>query len=747
MQLPDAVGTWIVQARLGSGDFGAVYRVKSNDVEGALKMPNATSPAATARLDFERIALEALQHKGVPALIADGLHNDTPFIVMSIAPGISIQHHVERNAQLGRLFGDIETLGILTSLLETVEHVHARRLVHRDIKGANVLYDARLSQVTLLDFGFCKEAGRSDTRSEDSFWRVGSSRFSPPSKLSNPAYADPAHDVFAVGVLGYLMLTGRYPWSAAKSDDVAALRRAQLGQPLEPITETNSFVLTEVSHWISSLLELDDLKRPSAADALKQARAIQQHLIDSADSPVRRIQTLRFPQVIRDPIHGDIRLTEYEYRVLLTREIQRLRSIRQLGLTNMVYPGAEHSRLSHSIGCVARVEQILSNIEARDGIRIDPDLRQSARLFALTHDVTHIPFGHTLEDELGMFDRHDSNTARRRRLVDNRSSELGAKLRETDIGRMILPYLASSSTSNPTPLFVEIVSGDTGADVLDYIDRDAYFCGLDHRVDSAIFRQFRLHALVQSTDRRLVSVVGGKYGIRLDRSFAIETVLKERYAMFLKVYTHSAKAAASALLGKALFSQRSSRTESRTVLTEAVIEGLGDDVLIDRLGSSSDRTTSWLAKKLRYRDLPRGIYRGVMLERSVRNEEDYKDRRAWLQRSGMTEPAGRADLEARLALSAGLDARQVIVYCPPKAPGFQQVEHWVTRTQDESNPTLQGHSLSAEIARRHLELWELWVFVVDAQDDRARIRLAEAAQDLFGMPNLIETDRLQGRLI
>jgi serine/threonine protein kinase len=72
---------------------------------------------------------------------------------------------------------------ILAKLLRAVAHVHQQELVHRDIKDANVIATDFGTEVTLVDFGFCKPAHTSTMRSSDSFWRVGAARFSPPTKL------------------------------------------------------------------------------------------------------------------------------------------------------------------------------------------------------------------------------------------------------------------------------------------------------------------------------------------------------------------------------------------------------------------------------------------------------------------------------------------------------------------------------------------------------------------------------------
>ena len=743
MPPPANVGRWTVERELGSGYFGTVYLVESAGTHGALKLCHSSNPAAAERLDLEEHALTMLTHPNIPKLLDRGTAGQVPYLVMELADGISIKETVAQNQTAGKVYGDLETCNLLKYLLGALVQVHQAGLVHRDVKDANIIHGPTPSSLRLIDFGFCKEAGASAMRSDDSFWRVGSARFSPPSKLSRPALADPSHDIFAVGVVAYRMLTGRYPWFVGRSDDFDSLRRLQLGQPLVPLNEINSFVLPEISSWVSRLLELDDRRRPNASEARVRLEAILEKL-EPSDTYRRGVITIKYPEVIRDPVHGDIRLTEYEYRVLQSAEMQRLRSIRQLGFTDMVYPGATHSRLSHSIGTVARVEQILRTIEDTEGIRIEPELRLASRLYALAHDVLHIAFGHTLEDELGLFDRHDHNVGRRERLVDRADSEIGSVLRETGMGSSLIPYLAGDTPQSGHAILADLVSGISGADVLDYINRDAFFCGLDHRIDSAIFRQFRFHSLAQLEDRRLVSFIGGKHGVRIDREYAVETILKERYAMFLKVYTHPTKAAASALLGKILTSVTTSPM-GRRQMREEDIEWMGDEAFLDRLRSIAKGPAKDAADRLYRRRLPKAVYRGIMLGETERDEASYSNRRLWLAERGLAKGIERQEVEANLASLAGLDAQQVIVYCPQKAPGHQQVEHWVTTTRSESSPR-QGSSFGVEFARRHLGLWEFWVFVVGVDDERRRTNLADVAQDRFGMQNMIDIDRLQGRL-
>src|ERR1700676_2276068 len=109
------------------------------------------------------------------------------------------------------------------------------------------------------------------------------------------------------------------------------------------------------------------------------------------------------PRVFRDPLHGDIRLTEFEWSVLNTSALQRLGYIKQLGTTHYVFRGATHMRILHSLGTLHLIEKIIRSSEDAHGDKINAEMRLVARLYALVHDVTHIPFGHTIEDELGLF--------------------------------------------------------------------------------------------------------------------------------------------------------------------------------------------------------------------------------------------------------------------------------------------------------------------------------------------------------
>lgn len=736
----DVVGGWTVLNALGEGTFGRVYRVSRAEQAGAMKVLFDQSAPALDRLRNEAAVLREFDHPGIPSLLDEDLDAQPPFIVMALAAGTSVTEWLNEHNEAGSFPGDIEALTICKRLLSILTYLHRTGAVHRDIKDANVLRTPD-SRVSLIDFGFCKPAGTADIRNSDSFFRVGAARFSPPAKLASPGTAVASHDVFAVGVLGYLMLTRRFPWSTP-TGDFGDLRELQLSTRPQPIAVLNSTVRPQVSKFLMDLIDIDDRRRPTADAALARAEEVLQDISSQGGVPRLIPAFIHLPHVTRDPLYGDIRLTEYEWSILATPEMQRLRWIRQLGLTNLVFTGAEHSRLSHALGSLHRVEQILRTIEATSGTPVDPEARLTARLFALVHDVTHIPFGHTLEDELGFFVPHDLNEERLRRLVFAASSNLGKALRQETIGLTVMSHLRGDASIHERTSIKELVSGTTGADVLDYIDRDAIYCGLDHRVDSAIFRQFRLHQ-ANGDDPMIVSLLYGKHGVRIDRSFAVEDLLNVRYAMFLKVYTHPRKAAASALLGNAL-SGALRPARGNPEITERELEDLGDESFLYRLAESRRKGVATLARALRRRQLPAGAYRAALLLSEDPTVTEYENRQTALREAGMFDPDGRAAVERELARHAGIPAWRVAVYCPLKAPGYQKASLRVSSAPGASTTLDQAARPLHLIQQRHLRLWERWVFVLGDAEQTAQVGLA--AEHLWGVPNQITIDRRQNRL-
>src|SRR5499426_3479284 len=115
-------------------------------------------------------------------------------------------------------------------------------------------------------------------------------------------------------------------------------------------------------------------------------------------------------KLIRDAVHGDIEVGPLEVELIDTPEFQRLRGIKQLGTAYLVFPSAVHTRFEHSLGTSWMAHRILQSIRRNRSISSDEE--NVIRVAALLHDITHIPFGHTLEDERRVLPRHDKDEER-----------------------------------------------------------------------------------------------------------------------------------------------------------------------------------------------------------------------------------------------------------------------------------------------------------------------------------------------
>lgn len=750
---PDSFGEYECLRLLGTGSYGQTFLVRKGRSKFALKwLLENVRPEGEDRFENEAWALKTLNHAAIPKFIDAGVQASRPYVVMSLMPGKSIRQLLHAQERWGGSFGEKWVLTVLERLFEVLVHLEEKNIFHRDIKDDNVIVNNSVRQVSLIDFGFCKSHEQpkevATPRNAGKIW------FSPPSKLRHPSSTHPTHDVFAVGVLGYLMLTKSLPWMVSEKEDAGHLERLMLSDRPELADTLNSLVTCRTAATLEELLEVNDDIRPLPNEALLRVRAILGEL--SKKKRLRRIvdgPKFITPRVFRDPIHGDIRLTEYEKEIIDTPEFQRLRYIKQLGFTHLVFHGAEHSRFSHSLGTLWCADKILLSLEQVRGVRIVTEERLATRLFALVHDTTHISFGHTLEDELAMFKRHDKNQSRYNRLVKAQSSAMGKVLRKTDFGRVVAQRMEALLCDDEIGLhesnvfhFEEVISGAVGADVLDYIDRDSTYCGLDHRVDSAIFRNYRLAALRAGarTETHLASGMTGSHGLRLDKEFAFESLLLERFALFLKAYTHPTKVAAGAMLGKALhIAGKSAGVLDRL---EKRIEWLSDTGVLHMLAQSRQKTCRDLAVRLMTRHLYEPIYAARLLEDGSLDERSYLAKSGQLERKKLFDPAGREGEEAKLAASAGIDESKVVIYCVRQCPGFQKIGEYIE--QGAGDVVQRGDEFKSyrRVRDRHLALWWAYVFAAPELDSREKRGLASAAQKLFGLTNEVAADRREGVL-
>ncbi|NJK32570.1 MAG: HD domain-containing protein [Deltaproteobacteria bacterium] len=194
------------------------------------------------------------------------------------------------------------------------------------------------------------------------------------------------------------------------------------------------------------------------------------------------------PQVFRDPIHGHVafagELGKTVKRLVDTPEFQRLRHIRQNGITNLVFHGAEHSRFAHSLGVAFTATRMLAAIQRNSDLTLTEEEHDDTVLAALLHDVGHGPFSHTLEEilrELAVDFDHEAMTVR-----FMREGNIASILEDSSVGRSVrlVEFIEKKKDDTRVRWWHSIVSSQLDADRLDYVQRDACMAGIsNHRPD------------------------------------------------------------------------------------------------------------------------------------------------------------------------------------------------------------------------------------------------------------------------
>lgn len=257
-----------------------------------------------------------------------------------------------------------------------------------------------------------------------------------------------------------------------------------------------------------------------------------------------------WPKVIRDPVHNIIAFEDSPCdRLLLdlinTKEFQRLRRIKQLGMSELVFPGANHSRFAHCIGVMQIARLMLNHLDRLAGKKTREDRRTAVLVAALLHDVGHGPFSHAFEKVTGQ-----SHEVRTLEIIQSKSTEVGKRLRKHDENlpdRLAVFFDedidAKKRKAAEIPEYLtQVVSSQLDADRFDYLLRDSYSTGTDYgRFDlNWLLLQLRFDG------KRGRLFVGRK---AMD---ATEAYVFARYHMYRSVYFHKTVRSAEVMVRLAL---------------------------------------------------------------------------------------------------------------------------------------------------------------------------------------------------
>ncbi len=238
-------------------------------------------------------------------------------------------------------------------------------------------------------------------------------------------------------------------------------------------------------------------------------------------------------KIINDPVFGFVTLgSDKVYDVLQHPYVQRLGRIRQLGLSYYVYPGAQHSRFSHSVGAMHLMQEGLNMLQQK-GVDISQEENEAAQIAILLHDVGHGPFSHVLEHTLVHGITHEEISLLMMEQIDR-------DLATADTPHPLGMAIDIFRNGYQRHFFHQLLSSQLDVDRMDYLCRDSFFCGVQEgRVASE-----RLLKMLHVVNDHLVVELKGIY--------SVEKFLVARRLMYWQVYLHKTSVAAEQLLIKIL---------------------------------------------------------------------------------------------------------------------------------------------------------------------------------------------------
>src|SRR4051812_32939043 len=237
-------------------------------------------------------------------------------------------------------------------------------------------------------------------------------------------------------------------------------------------------------------------------------------------------------KIVNDPVYGFIRFPEPELiRVIDHPWFQRLRNIKQMGLAQLVYPGAVHTRFAHSLGACHLMGKALDELKAK-GILTSKDDCLAARLAALLHDIGHGPFSHSLEEVLVGI----SHETLSRIMMRQMNVELGGLLHQA-IEVFDHSVTPDSLFGSVGPRYLhQLVSSQLDVDRMDYLNRDSFYTG----VSEGVIGYDRILQMLTVRNNELMVEEKGVH--------SVEKFIIARRLMYWQVYLHKTVLGAEMLL-------------------------------------------------------------------------------------------------------------------------------------------------------------------------------------------------------
>jgi HD superfamily phosphohydrolase len=269
-------------------------------------------------------------------------------------------------------------------------------------------------------------------------------------------------------------------------------------------------------------------------------------------------ETLKSHKILNDPVYGFITVpSELIFTIIDHPYFQRLRRIKQLGLTDFVYPGALHTRFHHAIGAMHLMSITLDNLRNK-GNEISDEEYEAALIAILLHDIGHGPFSHALEFSLLKNIPHEALSLL---VIDLLNKQLNGQL---DLALRIF------KNQYERKFFHQLVSSQLDIDRLDYLQRDCYFTGVSEGTIGAD----RIIKMMAIKEDQLVVEEKGLY--------SIENFLSARRLMYWQVYLHKTTVSAEKMLINLISRAKDVQQKGRNLFaSEAFLFFLQNDVTLE----------------------------------------------------------------------------------------------------------------------------------------------------------------------
>ena len=359
-------------------------------------------------------------------------------------------------------------------------------------------------------------------------------------------------------------------------------------------------------------------------------------------------------KLIRDPLWNTIRLDPAAVRIVDTAEFQRLRYIRQLGLAHLVYPGATHTRFDHALGVYHLTVTALRHLRERG--EAPPEAWEGEGLIpyaALLHDIGHYAFSHALEELESSEINADHEDASRHFFASPMLRDalaplgLGApdRIHELIRGESRIPLRG-------------LVSGSLDLDKMEYLRRDARFCGVPYgEVD--VDRLLQGLVLLPDPETGAFEV-----GVQEKAVAALESLLFAKYQMFRNVYWHHGVRAATALYKRIV-----EEAVRAGLLDPEELVGPTDEELLYEITRRAQEDDGEVAERLAVRWLPALRQRRLPKRALEVTAADLRDRQ--VEDWAVGDSPWKRAVEDELASELGLESGEVMIDFPAKREMFQ----------------------------------------------------------------------------